>query len=140
MMGFAVYTARRQLAPGHIVGVSYELPLRLTAANRSSEIKRQVAESLSGATEYLYFGEVYFWDITFASERGHAQAILREFLASTASGESFQFDPYGTPDAISVNFATVRRADSGISPQRVLSSTRDGANDWFQYTMRVREV
>lgn len=139
-MGFATYIARRQLAPGHVVGVSYTLPLILTVADRPSTLLTRQPESLSGNVETLYFGEVTNWEFAVAAEPGRRQLVLREFLASIGDGQVFTLDPYGTPEVSSSELMNCVRTDRGTSAERVLSSHRDGENDYFAYRFSVRKV
>ena len=139
-MGFATYTARRKLSPGHVAGMVYTIPIIATAADESSQILRAMSESLAGNVETLYFGEVSRWEISVAAEEGRRQLVLREFLASIADGQIFTLDPYGTEDAPSSMLMQCIREDSGASANRVLSSGWDGENDYFAYRFAVREV
>jgi hypothetical protein len=115
-MGWVTYTATDELAPGHVAGTDYTLPLTLDAdgfRERWNElIERQV--SISGVVETQRFGRAQIWSVQLEPVQEQDAALIREFLASTANGRPFELDPRGTIDC-PVARMTVVREDAGPS-------------------------
>lgn len=140
-MALVTYEARRNLAPGHAVGVVYSVPLSLQSAERSVQINRRQQESLSGRVETLFYGERVRWDVEFRPFPGLYLPYMREFLSSTADGQTFEFDPYGTESVPSAHKVYVIRDDDGHSEPRFLALGQGGENDWFEARgVRLRVV
>jgi hypothetical protein len=136
-MSYVTYEARRNLSPGHVAALVYTLPLILTRADRQTadDVRRQ--RSLSGRTEVLYYGTIVTWDVEIAPVRFDLVPLVREFLGSTADGQTFQFNPYSDREIDALN---VIRDDDGYSDQRAVQTTRGNQADRFTYTFRLREI
>ncbi len=137
-MAFAEYIARRRLAAGHVVGVVYTLPMTLVAADRSFSLLREQPESLDGASETLYFGEKIVWQIRTIPYANPIADQFREFLASVADGQVFQFDPYGTV-AQSVSEMSVV-LEGNYSEARTVQYGRGGQLDRFRFSFAVKQT
>lgn len=139
-MAYVIYEATRALAPGHVAGQTYELMLKVSDVQRpSGSDLKTVAESLSGNTETLYFGEVRKWGVTLAPVQIKNAAIYYEFLRSTADGQVFTFDAYGSPD-FNVETLQVVRDDEGYTESSFQREGRGGLTDWITLGFRVRET
>lgn len=136
-MSYVTYEARRSIALGHVAGVIYTLPLILTRADRqqADDVKRQ--RSMSGRTESLYFGSVVTWDVAVAPVPHTLVPLYREFLDSTADGQTFQFNADSNLEADEFD---VIRDDDGYSDQRAIQSTVGTRYDRFTFNFRLREV
>lgn len=140
-MALATYTARRSLAPGHVVDDEYSLRLSLTpSSERSVEDLKNSQHSLNGTTETQFFGQVENWTIQLAPADLAQAELIREFLDSTADGQTFTFDPYGHEGLTSAWSVSVVRDDQGYSETRVLPIGRGGSDDFVQFTFRVRSA
>lgn len=113
-MGWVSYTATDdELAPGHAAGQSYTLPITLDAdgfRERWTEL-RERQTSISGVVETQRFGSVRTYAVLLEPVQEQESALIREFLASTANGQSFEFDPRGTPDSPVAQMTVVREDD-----------------------------
>ena len=139
-MAYASYVARRALAPGHASGSPYGLPMSLTDVQApSAGTLRTVTKTLSGAVETLFFGEERIWSLTLAPVRRRDAALLYEFLRSTADGQVFAFDPYGT-EGQNVQRMNVVREDAGYTETPFARDGRGGLTDWVTLAFQVREV
>lgn len=138
--GHVTYTATRSIAPGHQIGVVYELPLLFLAdATQSVQDLKEEPEAMAGNFETLFYGQVRRWSFSVAAMSIPQAANLREFLDSTAGGELFTMDPYGSPEAPR-QLMTVRRRDTGYTEERVLPYMRGGHDDLVVYRFRVQVV
>lgn len=140
-MATVQYVARRSLAPGHIIGTSYLLPLCIVQGGlrRSPRHLKRKQETLSGATEHLYYGTVIFWDVRLEPIRIDEAAIVREFLDSTADGQVFTFDPYGSL-ASAVLPLSVKREDDDSNEDPFMALGTGGPEDYVQVGFRVRQT
>lgn len=141
-MGFATYIARRELAPGHTDGGSYTLPLTLTQDGFEYIGKdlKDTQKSLSGAVETLYFGRERIWAITLEPVTDEESVLIREFIESTADGQEFTFDPYGSDDVPSSRQITAKRNDDGAKEAVFLRTGDPGGADLIQFSFEVREA
>jgi hypothetical protein len=138
-MGWAIYTARRDIAPGHFAGTAYTLPLSLTDfAFRGGDLKN-VQKSLAGNTETQYLGRERTWRVVLEPMNEEETAIVREFLGSTADGQEFVFDPFGTPDN-PVREMAVKREDEGFSEIAFLRVGDPDRTDSVEFSFEVRQV
>jgi hypothetical protein len=134
-MGYVTYTARRKLAPGHSVGINYTLPItisRMDYVGRDLKIKQV---SLNGSRMTNYYGRDDVWRVTFEPVSESEANLMREFIASTADGQLFQFDPKGTESA-PIQLMTVMRDDEGAS---VTERIRDVEQGFIQYAIDIVE-
>jgi len=139
-MPYVAYVARRALAPSHAAGSTYVLPIVFTELQRPSGNDLKVTtQTLSGAVETLYFGEIRAWSITLAPVRVQDAAIHYEFLRSTADGQVFTFDPYGSAGH-NVQAMDVVRADQGFTEATFQREGLGGLTDWVTLGLQVREV
>jgi len=135
-MAYAIYTAKRSLAPGHVATIVYTLPLVLTRADRrnSHNIRRQ--ESLSGRVETRYYAAPVTWDVEVAPFRASHLPLIREFLDSTADGQQFSINLLSNLQADEL---LVVRDDEGYGDQRAVQTGKGQAYDFFTVSFRVRE-
>lgn len=136
-MAYVIYTARRSLAPGHVVDVVYQLPLILTRADRRSDADVRRQRSLSGRTETLFYGNSVTWDIGIAPVRHGLVPLYREFLDSTIDGQTFQLNPVSNLEADELD---VIRDDNGYGDQRAVQTTAGHSKDLFSFQFRAREL
>lgn len=139
-MASVAYEARRGIIAGHTFGADYTLDLDLESVARPSgdDIKKRT-ESLSGTVETLFFGERRVWQMTiapFAINSDIAGQIF-EFVRSTADGQQFSIDPYGTTDDPVLPLDVIRE-DDGYTEEPFMSV--DGVGDYVKVTFQVREV
>jgi hypothetical protein len=139
-MASVAYEARRGIISGHTFGADYTLDIDLEAIARPSgdDLKNR-SESLSGTVETLFFGERRIWQLTiapFAINSAMAGQIF-EFVRSTADGQQFSIDPYGTADT-PVQPLNVIREDDGYTEEPFMAV--DGVGDYVKVTFQVREV
>lgn len=139
-MGFAVYEARRRLAPNHASGTSYSLPLLITDVFPPSGGALKVSPvSLNGTVETLYHGRERIWTVRLAPVQIHLADLLYEFLESTDDGQLFTFDPYGSED-LPRQVLSVVRSDSSYTEETFLREGRGGHTDWVTLGFAVREA
>jgi len=138
-MGWVSYTAREKLALGHSAGSSYVLPLTLDAdgLKESWQELQQKQNSLSGVVETQHYGRAEIWDVQLEPVQEQDSALIREFLASTADGQEFEFDPRGTVNQ-PVAQMTVTREDEGPTIE-VFGRGLNGER-MTRYAFRVRIV
>lgn len=139
-MACVTYEARRGLAPGHVVGETYSLPLSIASLTRpdGGDLK-EVAQSISGDVEVQYFGSIRVWSVTLAPVRVSEAGNFYEFLRSTADGQTFTFDPYGS-DGHPVSLMNVVRSDSGYTDAEFQREGKGGNSDLVSLGFQVREV
>jgi hypothetical protein len=139
-MASVAYEARRGIISGHTFGADYTLDLDFEAIARpNGDDLKNGSESLSGTVETLFFGERRVWQFTiapFAVNAGIAGQIF-EFVRSTADGQQFSIDPYGTVDT-PVQPLNVIREDDGYTEEPFVAV--DGVGDYVKVTFQVREV
>jgi hypothetical protein len=139
-MPCVTYTARRGLAVGHVVDTSYTWDISISDLQRpSGRDLKETQESISGAVETLFFGEVRIWSVTLAPIRIRDAGIHYEFLRSTADGQVFNFDPYGSAGH-PVQSLNVVRADSGYTESVFIREGAGGLTDRVTLGFQVREV
>jgi hypothetical protein len=141
-MGFATYSAKRGLAPGHAENTSYTIPLTLTQDGFEFIGKdlKETQKSLSGVVEVLYFGSEKIWSVTLEPVSDEESLLLREFIGSTADGQAFTFDPYGSEASPSSRVMTAKRNDDGAKETVFLRTGDPGGTDSFQFSFEVREA
>lgn len=141
-MAWATYTARRELAPNHDAETLYTIPLTLTQDGFESNSKdlKEVPKSISGDIEVLYFGSEKIWSVTLEPVSDEESLVLREFIESTADGQSFTFDPYGTADRPSSKSMAVKRNDEGAKEVVFMRTGDPGGQDVVQFSFEIREV
>ena len=140
-MAFVEYVARRTLAPFHVVDTPYPLALpSLVRCDITRDRKTSRRTSMSGAVETLFYYSKRIYSVqTEPVPFDEARAII-EFLESIDDGQSFTFDPYGTPSLRSVAAAVVVSDDQGYTQDRVVKRGQGGADDYFQFSFGVREL
>jgi hypothetical protein len=140
-MAYVTYVARESLALGHVAEAEYTLPVKLTPnLRRPRKTLKQSQESISGKVEIQYYGRVTTWSVELEPMPLNEALIVVEFLDSTADGQQFEFDPYGSPTFPSAYARAVIREDDGYDEPRVLPRGRGGLDDYVQYSFTVREV
>jgi hypothetical protein len=139
-MASASYTARRGLVSGHVAESTYSIDMDLESVSRPSgdDIKVR-SESMSGAVETLFFGERRVWTLVVApvSASSDQALLLLEFLRSTADGQEFFLDPYGTEAEPGLVLSVIRE-DDGYTEDVFVAL--DGVGSFVRFTFRVREV
>lgn len=137
-MAYAQYTAKRSLATAHAASTVYTIPLSISEATPSRVTKRFRQESLSGASESLYYHGKATWQIVLAPVPLLLTPPLIEFLESTEDGQIFTFDPYGSPD-FPVKTLSVIRLDDGYTAERFAQVGQNGSTDLFRFSFSLRE-
>lgn len=122
----------------HVAGVTYSVTFRLTKADRMNEILKTEQRSLAGDKETLYFGRVRTWSITLEPIPAAETPLIEEFLASTANGQVFTFDPYGIETNPGLPML-VDREDKGHSTRRVISTGDAMFSDYFEYSFSLNQ-
>jgi hypothetical protein len=139
-MASVAYEARRGIVAGHTLGEDYPLDFDLETISRPSgnDLKER-SESLSGTVETLFFGERRIWQFTIApfAINSDLAGLIFEFIRSTADGQHFSIDPYGTID-VPVAPMTVTREDDGYTEETFMAV--DGVGDFVRVSFQVREV
>jgi hypothetical protein len=139
-MASVTYEARRALAPSHAAGSDYTIALKIAELQRpQSEDLKVLTQSLSGYVETLFFGEMRKWGVTLAPVQIRDAAIYYEFLRSTADGQIFTFDPYGS-EGSGVLPLQVVRADPGYTESTFQREGLGGLTDWVSLGFQVSEV
>lgn len=139
-MATVTYTARRALAPSHIAEEVYTLPLSISDLKRpDGGVLKEEKQSLSGKVETQFYGEARVWSVTLAPVRVMDATILFEFLRSTADGQTFTFDPYGSAGH-AVSLLSVVRADTGYTDASFQTEGKGGYTDWITLGFQVREA
>jgi hypothetical protein len=129
------YTCKRSNLADHIVNQSYLIEVGLTDMQPSRSVDKNDVRAAGGATETLYNRADEEWSLTFEPVNGDRLKLMKEFLDSTESGESFQMRLYGTE----ASFTTVKRSDDGYQWQRFMQVGSE-RGDWWQFSISVRAV
>lgn len=137
-MGWVTYTAQRSLAFNHFAGTGYTLDLQLTEFRAQGADLKEEQKSISGVVEVQYFGRENIWQVTLAPVKDNESQLLREFIDSTADGQSFSFDPSGSAAAPSRRAMQVVRSDTGVTEQPFIDSGDD--EGMVQFSFAVRQV
>jgi len=131
-MASVTYTAKRNIASGHVLNTEYDLDFTASQLNRMNDTKRIQRMSLNGTTETLRYTGLEYYQVT--ANEIHIDNIpyFREFLESVDGGETFVFDPYGTAAS----------PDNPIS-QCILESNsyteaRINTSSYFNISFRIR--
>jgi hypothetical protein len=136
----ATYVARRGLITGHTADTEYMFDFETQSINRPNGDDLKVrSESMNGTVETLFFGERRIWTVRTIPVSASSDTALElyEFLRSTADGQNFVLDVYGT-EADPVNPITVVREDDGYTEEMFMAV--DGTGDYVSFTFQVREV
>jgi hypothetical protein len=140
-MAFAEYVSRRNLAPGHVVDTPYTLMLpSLTKCDIGRDRKSFRQVSMSGAVETGFYYSKRTWAVQTEPVAMDDARLIIEFLSSIDDGQSFTFDPYGTPDRRSADCFVVISDDQGFTQERLIKRGLGGADDYFQFSFGVREL
>jgi hypothetical protein len=99
-MGTFVYTARRSLMAGHVVGNTYVIEIGAQSSPRRRRVEKSVVRAKGGAMEVLRHYADTERAVTFEPVAGVQLDQLREFLDSVEGGEQFQADIYGGGSAM----------------------------------------
>lgn len=132
-MGLASFIAVASVLPVHEDGQEVVLEVDFQDAKRRRDVRKHSHRASAGPIETLYEGADTLWDIDLAPVFGDQLARVREFLDSTARGQTFRLWIYGTEAAP----ITVKRFDKGYSSQP-FSRTGDMSRD--HYTMRITVI
>lgn len=140
-MSYFNYTARRSLAADHVAEGVYDLIVETTPDSvRHVQDLKNTNQSLNGHVETQFFGQTEAWDIQLAPVHSTDVDLIREFLDSTADGQLFIFDPYSMDIDTSGWSMSVVRDDSGYTETRFASLGNGGADDFIQFSFRVRSA
>lgn len=135
-MGWTTYTARRSLAFNHFAETAYTLELELTAfESKSADIVHE-EKSISGIVERQFYGQEKIWQVTLAPVLDSESELLREFIDSTADGQTFSFDPSGSAAAPSRRRMLVVRADEGATETCFIGNGSDEGMAQFAFSVR----
>lgn len=138
-MPFATYMATESIAPGHVANTEYTIRFGVQSADLLPEILKREQRSMSGRKETLHFGRVRRWKIVLEPVPAELLPYFDEFLDSTADGQAFQIDPYGSE----VNHGlllNVDREDAGHAVRRVTTTGDPAYSDMFEISFEVSEL
>lgn len=140
-MAYITYTARRTLVAGHVENDIYALVIELTPdTQRSIQDLKNTQISLDGSVETQFFGQVENWSVQIAPATLEEAEFIREFLDSTADGHVFTFDPYSMEETTSGWSVSVVRDDEGYTENRFMAIGNGGADDYIQFSFKVRSA
>jgi hypothetical protein len=129
-----VYTALRELTGIVLDGGTAILEIGISEYSTSRAVVKDAHRSKGGARETLYHRADVTHNITFQPVNNFEKKQLREFLASTESGEAFSIYLYGTESAP----IRVTREDEGSSENMFMAvGSADG--DYMQASITVME-
>jgi len=134
-VGSFIYTATQELVGARSVGDLVVLDIGVQEAVRSRNVEKNVQRSQGGAMEVLWNRADVNWEVTLEPVSGYQLEVVREFMASTESGEAFSMDLYGTSSVPKV----VKRIDSGYTEQPFMRAGSE-SRDWFVVTFQVVEL
>lgn len=138
-MAAFIYTALRELAPGHIAGQAYQFDLRLQDLTFEKYVEKEVQKTLSGRVGALRSASGINYSLTSEPIKLDAMANIFEFMASCDSNELFQFDPYGT---LSVPRAPVLGYldTDAFGFNRFSRLGQGGHNDFITFSLKIKTV
>jgi hypothetical protein len=140
-MAFVSYIARRSVVESHVKDDTYDLVFEVTPeTTRGVQILKNTERSLNGKIETQFFGQVETWSVQTAPLAAADAALMREFLDSTADGQSFSFDAYSMDIDTSGWAINAIRTDDGYTENRFAAIGNGGADDYFQYTFQVQSA
>jgi hypothetical protein len=129
------YIARRALAPSHVAGRTYFLPLEFTEAERERAVDKDVRRTLSGKTESRHHRTDTLWSLQFRPVQERDRVLLEEFLQSVQVGDTFAVFLYDDGQPL-----RVERIDN-VHAWAEFMPTGERATDWMQVSaIQVREV
>lgn len=137
-MPYVIYTATESVVSGHVLNVQYSLFFSIQSADRSKEILKRTQRALAGNKETLYFGKVATWSVLIEPVPAVQGPLIEEFLDSTADGQVFTFDPYGT-EVAPKRAMQCDREDMGYTPRRVTITGDPQYSDAMEYSFSVNE-
>lgn len=129
-----IYQAKRKLATGHVLDDTYEILIAGEVIDPSYDSDRTQNESLDNTIEVEFFGIVDYWDVvTDKIADGQDAENFLEFIASTAAGETFSFDPTGEELGVDDDPRSVLMVSDKLRRSRPSPL-------YFQYSLRMREI
>jgi hypothetical protein len=137
-MPWVTYKATESIAPGHTLNVTYTLSFSIVKADPRYETLKREQRSLSGKKEALYYGNITRWSVTMEPVPAEMIPYYEEFLRSTADGQAFTFDPYGT-ELNPKRPITVDREDSGHTQRRVTMTGDPVYSDMTEFSFEASE-
>lgn len=137
-MPFVRYIAKESIVPGHVLNVQYTLAFSVQRADQSKQILKEMQRALAGNKETLYWGKISTWTVTMEPVPANQSALIEEFLDSTADGQQFSFDPWGT-DIAPVREMLCDREDMGYTPRRVTITGDPTYSDAIEYSFIINE-
>lgn len=135
-MAYVEYVATESVMTGHASSVTYGFEFSTQRADRTVEVLKEAPRSLSGVVEVLHFGRVVRWDVLMFPIPTIEADLYREFLDSTADGQTFVFDPYGSRDAPQLSMS-VYRMDGGYSERRCTITGDPRYSDHLEFGFAV---
>lgn len=137
-MPWANYVASESIIPIHAAGTQYTLQFQLQIADQGNKIEKAEPRALAGNKETLYFGRTRTWMITLDRTPVLEMPLIEEFLYSTADGQVFTFDPYGSP-LNPVRPMVVDRQDMGHTVRRAVLTGDPVHTDLFEFSFELNE-
>lgn len=131
-MPYVEYTAKRSIISGHTSGNNYQIEFEAERIDPKSNKNTKKNESLSGATEVVFYSINKSWSMTTIPLPESDKAEWDEFLDSVAGGEDFVLSPYGTvavPGTIYTVFIDGNYNTSRVGTERYFT---------FSFDARVR--
>lgn len=127
------YTAKRSIIPGHAIGERYVFDMPMMESVPAAEDIRIDERSAGGAFESVLHRTEVTWTFRTEPIRGEARELMREFLESTESGQTFRIWLYGS-ESQPIYF---KRADDGHTEDSYLEL---GHRDLDYVTMSFRAI
>jgi hypothetical protein len=137
-MPYATYKATEAIASGHTLNNTYTLSFQVQQAAPRNEILKREQRSLSGQKETLFYGNLVRWSIMLAPFPAELLPYYEEFLKSTADGQVFVIDPYGS-ELSPVKLLTVDRDDTGHTLTRMVPTGDPQYSDMWECSFEVSE-
>lgn len=132
----AIYNQEKELFKEYenltVEGVEYDLDLILNQYDQSDRPIAHPVIAIGGNQETTFERRDVFHNFTIINKQRENLSAIKNFFRSVEKGESFTFDPYGTTD--NPDTQSIVKADPGYRPKR------NGTNDEFTISMKVREV
>ena len=95
-MSYVTYTALRRLKSGHSASTAYSIEFDSEALTPGINGVSEINKSLGGSKESIFKRFEETWNVTSTFQNESTFNDWMEFFASTAGGEAFTFDAYGT--------------------------------------------
>lgn len=117
-MGMVRFTVKRNPLPSHDVDDVVDLDIDFREAVRSRTVRKNVHRASGGPTETLYHGADTSWALQLGPFLTADKSAVREFLDSTAEGETFRVWIYDEDESPGT-YLDLARTNNGYSFNRI---------------------